>query len=330
MTIRPGERAPRGRRPGPDPVLAARLADWVGADIITHEQADLIAAREGALAARRPSAPTVPGSLLSEALGYVGGVVILVAAVLLATEFWTELGTTGRLAVVGGAAMALLAAGMAVPRSAGAQGRRLRAVLWAAATAASAGFTALFTSDVLAVPDDDVGVTTSAVTAAVAMTLWWWRPTNLQHLVALVALAGTVGAVVARFSDVDHLPGAGVWAVGLLWFLFAVGGLLRPRRLALALGAAVAVFGTLMMLPTDSGITLMLATAAAVVTLAVVMTDLALLAVGAVGLLIALPTAVQTWFGGTFAAPVALLCAGLVLVGAALWIARRRHRPDVA
>jgi LPXTG-motif cell wall-anchored protein len=45
-----------------------------------------------------------------------------------------------------------------------------------------------------------------------------------------------------------------------------------------------------------------------------------------VGLLFALPMAVSTWFGGAFAAPIALLAAGVVLVAVALWIARRRHR----
>lgn len=318
-------RVPRARRRSPHPVSAAQLTDWVESGIITREQADRIAAREGSGATRRPASPTEPGSLLAEALGYVGGVIIVVAAVLLATEFWAELGTSGRLAVVGGAAVLMLLAGMAAPQRAGDQGRRLRAVLWAGSTAAFAGFAALLSSDVLEMSGDDVALTTTSVTAAVALTLWWRRPTHLQQLVALVALSATASATVAKVSDADHLPGAGAWAVGLVWFVLATSGRLRPRDLARGLGAAMAVVGALMTLPSDGGIVLALTTAAAIVAIAVQATDLALLAVGAVGLFFALPIAVQTWFGGTFAAPIALLGAGLVLVAAALWIARRKQ-----
>jgi hypothetical protein len=316
--------------PAADPVPAVELADWVSAGIITQEQADRIAAHERSRGTRQPTPLAAPPSLLAEALGYVGGVIILVAAVLLATEFWDELGTAGRLIVVGAAAATMLVAGIAVPQRAGEQGQRLRAVLWAGATGAFAGFVGMLTSDVFDMSENDVALTTTALTAAAALTLWWRRPTLLQHLVVVVALAATASATVARISEADYLPGAGAWAVGVGWFLLASDGRLRPRRFALAIGATIAVIGAQMTLPTDGGIVLALATAAAVVTVAVVMTDLVLLAVGAVGLLLALPVTVQTWFGGAFAAPIALLGAGLVLVGAALWIARRKHRPGHA
>lgn len=323
-------RTSEAQGPATDPGLAAQLADWVSAGIITREQADRIAAHERSRGVRQPAPLAVHGSLLAEALGYVGGVIILVAAVLLATEFWDDLGTAGRLAVVGAAAATMFVAGIALPERAGDPGRRLRAVLWAGATGAFAGFAGLFTSDVLDLSENDVALTTAAVTAAAALTLWWLRPTILQHLVVVLALAATASATVARISDADYLPGAGAWAVGVAWFLLASGGRLRPRRFALGVGATIAVLGALMTLPTDVGIVLTLATAAAVVAVAVVMTDLVLLAVGAVGLLFALPITVQTWFGGTFAAPIALLGAGLVLVVAALWIAQRKHRPGHA
>jgi MFS family permease len=328
MIARMRNRTSASDAPTPDPVPTDRLADWVTAGIITQEQADRIAAHELSQAVRRPTTPTASASLLVEALGYVGGVIILVGAVLLATEFWDELGVPGRLAVVGGAAVVMVLAGVAVPERAGEQGRRLRAVLWAAATGAFAGFMGLLAADVLGLFDS--GLLTSAATAAVAVVLWWLRPTNLQHLVAAVALAATVATALARIGDAEYLPGTGIWAVGLVWFLLALGGLLRPRRFALTLGAAVAIVGALllMIMSSDAGIALTLASAAAVVAMAVVMTDLTLLAVGAVGLLFALPIAVSTWFGGTFAAPIALLGAGVLLVVAALWIARRRNQPD--
>ncbi|MBL0885941.1 DUF2157 domain-containing protein [Myceligenerans indicum] len=326
-------RTSAGHSPAPGPVSAAQLAEWVGAGIITQEQADRVAAHERSRAAGTPAAtPTATRSLLVEALGYVGGVVILVAAVLLATEFWEELGDAGRVAVLGGAAVILFVAGIAVPRQAGSQGSRLRAVLWAGATGAFAGLMGLLSSDVLGMDGDDGFLTAAAATAAVAAVLWWLRPTALQHLVTLVALATATAATVGKFSDPDSPTGIGVWALGLVWFLLAYFGVLRPRRFALGLGALLAVVGALLfaLSSDDAGLVMPLATAAAIAAMAVVTTDLVLLGVGAVGLLVALPWAVSAWFGGTFAAPVALLGAGVILVVAALWIARRRHRPDDA
>lgn len=321
-----------GHPPAADPVPEARLADWVSAGIITQEQADRVAAHERARAAQADATPEARRSLLVEALGYVGGVIILVAAVLLATEFWEEFGVAGRMAVLGGAALLLLVAGIAVPRRAGDQGVRLRAVLWAGATGAFAGFMGLLTSEVLEIHGDEGFLMVSAATAAVAVAFWWLRPTALQHLVALVALATTLAATIQQIGDAEYPTGIGVWALGLVWFLLAFFRILRPRRFALGLGASLAIVGALLLSfsTENSGLVVTLATAAAIAAMAVVMTDLVLLGIGAVGLLIALPWSVSTWFGGTFAALIALLGAGVILVVAALWIARRRDRPDEA
>ncbi|MBO0610315.1 DUF2157 domain-containing protein [Myceligenerans salitolerans] len=315
--------------PATEPVPASRLADWVGAGIITQEQADRIAAHEHARTERAGRTPAATRSLLVEALGYVGGVIILAAAVLLATELWDDLGVAGRVGVLGGAAAVLLLAGVAVPRQAGDQGSRLRAVLWAGATGAFAGFMGLLTSEVLGIHGDEGVLTASGTTAVVAVALWWLRPTVLQHFVALVALATAVGATVAWFGDGGYPTGSGVWALGVVWFLLAYFGVLRPRRFALGLGASSAVFGALLLSFTtdDAGLVVALATAVAIAVMAVVTTDLVLLGIGAAGLLITLPWSFSAWFGGTFAALVALLAAGVVLVAAALWIARRRNGP---
>ncbi|WP_460707620.1 DUF2157 domain-containing protein [Myceligenerans halotolerans] len=334
--MRNSARTSAGHPPAADPVPATRLAEWVDAGIITQEQADRVAAHERARAARADATPAARRSLLVEALGYVGGVIILVAAILLATQFWEDFGVAGRVAVLGGAFVVLLVAGIAVPRQAGDQGIRLRAVLWAGATGAFAGFMGLLTSEVFfeindhETHDGTSFLITSAATAVVAVALWWLRPTALQHLVALVALATAVEATIDQVSDYGYPTGIGVWALGLVWFVLAYFGVLRPRRFALGLGASLAIFGALLLsfATDDAGLVVTLATAAAIAVMAVVMTDLVLLGIGAAGLLIALPWSFSTWFGGTLAALVALLGAGVLLVVAAIWIARRRHTPD--
>ena len=85
------------------------------------------------------------------------------------------------------------------------------------------------------------------------------------------------------------------------------------------------VVGALTTIPTHAGIVLALATAVAVVATAVLFRDLLLLAVGAFGTLLVLPSSVIELFPGDLAAPIAMLVVGALLVGAGLFIARRRH-----
>ena len=56
--------------------LATRLHGWVGLGLISRAQADRILAVERG---EHPAPPRRPASILAEALGYVGGVLILVA-----------------------------------------------------------------------------------------------------------------------------------------------------------------------------------------------------------------------------------------------------------
>ena len=72
--------------------LPGLLQGWVGLGLITRAQADRILAAERG----EPVAPARrPASVLAEALGYVGGVLILVATAVLVGRFWAELGVTG-------------------------------------------------------------------------------------------------------------------------------------------------------------------------------------------------------------------------------------------
>jgi LPXTG-motif cell wall-anchored protein len=86
------------------------------------------------------------------------------------------------------------------------------------------------------------------------------------------------------------------------------------------------ILASLSTLPTNGGFALAIGTVAALVLVAVLFADLVLLAIGAVGTLIVLPSAVSYWFPGSSSAPLALLGVGLALVGIAVWTTRRRRR----
>lgn len=326
LTARPTQ--PRTGASGPPVPLAPLLATWVADQLITREQADRILAQRNVLVQAQPAAQEPPRertSLIVEALGYLGGVIILVASILIASLYWDQVGTSARLAIVGGVAAVLLGAGFAVPERLEEVGLRLRSVLWLLSTGAFAGFLGLLGADALNMASKDVFLLTSAGVTAYAVGLWLVGRTFVQQVVMMVGFMLTAAALTNELGVNDELPGFAVWGVALIWLLLGWGGVLEPRRFVIVYGAAGMFIGALTTIPTYAGIGLALVTAVAVVTAAILFRDLLLLAVGAIGTLLVLPSAVIELFPGDLAAPIVMLAVGALLVGAGLFIARRRH-----
>jgi hypothetical protein len=317
-------------------VLAERfdsLVDhWVEEGLITPAQADRMRAEVASL---EPSGGAAAEhergrgtSLLGEALGYLGGAIILVGSVLIGAWYWDDLSTPVRLAVLVGATLLLVAAGALVPPSLGAAGARLRSVVWLASTGTAAGALGVLASDVLETSDADTFVIVSAGTAAYAAALWFAGRGFLQQVAMVVALALTAAALINR-ADLDaDLPGLGVWAVGVGWAVLGRLELARPGRAVLALGSALAMVGAMTTGGADAGMVLTLLTVVAIVVVSVLLRDLPLLAVGTVGALVNTPAAMTRWFPDSIAAAFGLVVVGAVLLGTAVWVTRGdRPRP---
>lgn len=314
-----------------DMSLAGLIESCVEDGIITADQgaAVLVRASERTVGVSRPAAhdPRVA----TEALGYLGGVVVAVSTILIANLYWGELPTSARVAVLGGAAVSMLVGGLAVPQRLGGPGVRLRSVLWLAATAACAGFFALVGDEALDLAGSDTAVLTAVATTAVAATLWWRHPHLTQQVATFSAAMTAAATVTADQTASDSAPGFAAWVVAAGWFAAGWSGRLSSARAASCLAGAAAVVATLMTVPSIPGLGLAVATLVAMVALAVVRADLALLAVSAAGTVLVLPAVVNEWFDGAAAAPYALLVVGLVLVALSLWTARRasaRHLRD--
>jgi len=306
--------------------MSALLDSCVADGILTADQAAQVLARNEQLPPEpSPSLPTRPGTGLAvEALGYLGGVVVLVSTILIANLYWGDLNTATRTLVVGAGAALLLVGGLAVPRRLGDVGIRLRSVLWLVATATFAGFLVLLGAQALDLSGPDTAVLTTAGTTGLAAALWAAHRHLVQQVATMGALMATASAVLADVATPDSVPGVGAWAVAVGWFLLGWTDRLPPRRVVLDLAAAAAVVAAVMTLPTDWGFGLATGTVAVIVVTAVVQADLVLLAVGAAGTLLVIPSAVAEWFPDSTAVPFVLLGLGLALVGVAVWTARRR------
>jgi hypothetical protein len=309
--------------------LSDLLGEWVAAGLISTDQAHTIEEHEAEPQQRGPVLTLVPSpaagpSLVVEALGYLGGVVMLVGAGILVGMYWQDMSVALRLVLIGATAVALVGGGFAVPERLGEAAGRLRSVLWAAGVAATGGFFAVLCVDVLDRTDEHALVIIGPATAVVAAALWWLRPTWLQQVALFVPLMlASVGAGMELTSTHSSTGGYVMWVVAVVWAGLSWAGMLEPRETGVGIGVLGAVLGS-MINATDFGIALGLATAVATVVLALWERSLPWLAVAAVTLLWTTPRAADAWFPGQLSAALTFIITGGLLVGAAVWVARHR------
>jgi len=215
--------------------VSAAIERWLADAIITAEQAtrmraDLPEPAPPTGAHGGPPAPTPRTSraaLVTEALGYLGGVIILVALSLVVGTVWDELSVGVRPTIVGVAALLLLVAGALIPSRLGATGTRLRSVLWFASSVAMAALLGLGASDWTEQANKGVVTLAAFGTALYSAVLWWAHRHPLQHVVVFVSLLLGVGTGVSMLPDANTLPGLAVWGIGAAWLALAGAGSVR-------------------------------------------------------------------------------------------------------
>jgi hypothetical protein len=305
--------------------VADRLVAWVDADLISDSQAQAIRRYETGPGRLSEAGTRVGPSLVVEALGYLGALVMVVGAGILVGTSWSDLSVPGRLLLLGGAAALLIGTGFVVLRRPSAVAGRLRTVLWAAGVVATAGFMIVLSDEVLGLHDEDQVWLVGAVTALVAGTLWAVRRTEVQLLAFFVPVVLTAVGVALQVSDDENWPARVTWVLGILWAAASWVSWIKPRVAGVAYGAIAAVLGALSMRG-DLGVALGVATAASVVGLSLLERDRVWLAVGALTPFYSTPRAASAWFPGPRSAALTFILVGALLVGAAARVARSGPR----
>lgn len=267
-------------------------------------------------------------SIVVEALAYFGGLIAVIALGLILGTLWESMSFAARVAFAGVVTLALLGAGLAVPADRSDAGHRLRAVLWAGGTFAFAATTVLVLSEGLDWSGEQrIAIATAALTTVLAAVLWRLHPTPLQHAITFAALLVTIGTAVSEWAQPDFWPAAlAVWVASLIWAVLSHLEVIRPRAVGLVVGSAGLVVGSMMLQEQSWGSFVAIGTILAIVGVAVLERRMSLFVIGAIGTFSVLPRAMDTWFPGVLAAAIALLVAGLGLVGVAVYIARHGRR----
>jgi hypothetical protein len=264
-----------GARGGPSTAgpsnLTAQLERWRRQGILSARQVEQILSAEQRQAITTPltaDAGRKQGSLVVEALGYLGGVLAIVGMVLLVARYWDDIPLAGRLGLSGGLAVALFAAGWFVPEDSEPALRRMKWFVWLLSSAATAVFGGVlgweWSPDSVKVP----------LVGAVAVALhdgalWWRRERPLQQFTFLAATSVAVGTATSIVAP-DGVAGLVLWGTGAVMLLLALRELVPLAPLSLVVGAVTAVVGAIV---TTSdwqafGLLFMTATAATLVALA--------------------------------------------------------------
>jgi hypothetical protein len=303
--------------------LRGQLARWTAAGLIDAEQASRIEVAE----AEAPTAKVAPRTRLpwvAEALGYLGAVIAIAASAVAVGNLWKFVPPSTELAFTGVVTVGLITVG-AVLRIGGEPAfARLRGVLWLIAIVSVASFVAVLTASYAHMEDSNVALLSTAAALTCAIPLWWRHRSALQQIALFASAAAVVAAGVYRIVPTARpwQLGLGVWALSVLWGFAADRGYLAPRTTGLASACTGMLVGAIAASGPAAGQALVVATAVALLAAGIALNRVMFMGFGAVGTIWAVPETAVRYLRGSVAAPVAVAAVGLVLLGAALWLAK--------
>lgn len=272
-----------------------------------------------------PARPTRV-SLLVEAVAYIGTVLVLAGVAAAFQRSWHRLGDTPRLTVLAVATVLFLGAGLFARRTREPALQRLTGVVWAVSVATFAGSVGVVGAHYeLSGQAQFVLVATSAT--AYAAALWAAQHQALQESVLFLGTLVSVAAIVnAAVAEPDPwMVAVPIWAVALAWAAAGWWRRVAPWSVAVALGVVAALLAPATIGdPNALRFGLGIATAAAVMTVGVLVDLVPALALGAAAALGYTVGAVTYYFGGTLGVPASLAVAGLVVLAGALAAVRWR------
>jgi uncharacterized membrane protein len=305
--------------------LDRRVGRWVEAGVIGAEQGEAILALEG----EGREAGGRRRAVVAEVLGYLGGVLAVVAGFVLGAESWDQLGRWGRAGVLAAVTGALLAAGWWLRGSEGRVLPRLASVLWLGAVAGLAGLLAVLlegrSDDALA--DPPLGVAAGALVLAVV--LYALERRVLQQVALFLTVVATMVAGGHRLGwSWETVEGYGFLVLGAAWLELGRRGLVGPRRTSEVLGSLALLTGPAVLDveavgPGDWGLWLGLGLSVALIVAGSALARNVLLGIGAAGMVLFLGMVAGEYWSD-LGAPLAILLVGLGLVAAAVLVARLR------
>ncbi len=316
------------------PVIAA-LEEHGLVDAARHDEAVEVADR--ALGGQVVESATLRRRL-AELAGYVGGALVVAAGALFVAGQWESLSVPVRVGLFAGGAVLLFVAGVTVGLTGGGLAvlrdgtqpvrQRLASVLFTAGAASAATAVIVWLVDVIesrgteAEQGSLIGVGGSLTLIVLAAVGYRLAPTLVGQAAIAVGAAYAFPFTLDSIGDIELVPlGMLFLALGVVWLVLAERGIWRELVAGRVIGAVFALVGAQIPVGSDQawvGYLVTLLVAVAGFTMYVRLRAWPYLAVGVVGVTLAVPEALLDWTEGTLGTAGVLLVAGVTLLGASL------------
>lgn len=296
----------------------------VEAGILSTDQAQAVLAAERTREAQSDGGRRLP---VTEALGYLAGLLTLSGAVTLVIQYWRDVPIAGRLGLLATVAATTWLVGARIGDGSAPALVRLRGALWFASSAAMAAFAGQLAWDVAHAGEAMVWLAAGAAAAVHAGLLWQLRDRPAQHLACLAGVLAAAGGA-AGLTDLGSAIGLAIAAVGTAWVVAGWLGKLRPPAMALVGGAIAVLAGVGLTVGgwPDAAPLLGLAAATGLVAVGVGTDRTPLTVVGLIGAFGYLPWTVGHFFADSVGVPLAMLLCGVALLAITLVVLRRSAR----
>ena len=286
------------------------------------------ARRQGLLAAG-PAAEGEQGprrvSLLTEAVAYVGAVLLLAGGIAGLSQRWDGIGGWGRVGVLAGTAVLFLVTGLFLRRAGEPAIQRLAGVVWFFSVACAGGAVGFATHDVYGNTSAVTVLAVGASAAVYAAALWLVRRRAAQNAALfaglVIAICGTIATSAGGPGPVPALAYAlPLWGFGLGWSWLGWKRHVEPIWVTMPCGIILALIAPGLAAGEHGWVyAIGIATAAAALAASVPLRNTPLLALGALAMFGYVTSAVIRYFHQSLGIPAALAVTGaLVLVLAAV------------
>jgi hypothetical protein len=276
---------------------------------------------------------------LGEALGYVGGSLVVSGVILLISTQWFQLSFGARLTLLAVFTLVLAVAGVGIVTNAGGRlairepgrqvWRRLASVLLTAGAATLAGIIGVLVDTM---PRDATGRVALPLAALVvaAAAAYLFVPSAAGQLTIGFGAVWCAASLASDLAERNGPAAVGLAVLGLgaVWVVLAEARVWREVDLGRFLGCAGAFAGAQLLLFTDTpalGYTFTFLVGLGGFALHWVRRAWAYLALGVLAFTTSVTEAVSDWFGGSLGVAGGLLVAGLALIGSAALALRLRQ-----
>lgn len=263
-------------------------------------------------------------SLLTEAVAYVGAILLLAGAAAAIGQRWDQIGGWGHVGAFAAAAAFFLIVGIVVRRIQEPAVQRLTSVAWFLSVAGVAGAAGLYMSDIYG-HGHALTLTVGVVVTVYSAGLWLVRRHALQNVALFAGLVVTVcGVIVAIADPAPSLAFAlALWACGVAWAWFGWRAYVQPMWVTVPAGVVLALIAPSFTVGEHGWMfAIAIASATVVMAVSVPLRNTPLLAAGTLAMFGYVTAVVIRYFSDSLGVPAALAITGVLVIGLAVVSAR--------